>query len=244
MLESNEVIIAVAIGLAIAVPGWLLSYALYRRSRRVKEPSWAIRSHNLIRGQGTRWPNLSVLYRDAAVENLTLSRVLFWNRGAETINQDDMAPGDPLRIETANDAAMLEASIFQTNNAPSQFEVEADRGGQVAKLSFDYLDRNHGAVLQIIHSGTSSDDLKVRGAIKGSGSPEEREVTFYTLEGPRWLLGSARHPIRRKLAVARPFVFSAVVVGFLGFLLYEAYRQGSQSGSVDGGSLVVILILS
>jgi hypothetical protein len=39
-------------------------------------------------------------------------------------------------------------------------------------MNFEYLDKNDGAILQIVHTGKSSADIKIGGTIKGVGKPE------------------------------------------------------------------------
>ncbi|MDZ4339860.1 MAG: hypothetical protein U1B94_06535, partial [candidate division NC10 bacterium] len=154
----------------------VLSFIFYFRSRRAKEPCWAIHSNNLVRDFRAKLPDLNIQYGNEEVENLTVAKVLFWNRGGGTINSDDIAEGDPLRVEATGALRILDAKILQANSPASQFKVRLDRDRNALFLEFDFLDKNHGALLQLIHSGTSSTDLVVKGTVKGGGTPKRKEL--------------------------------------------------------------------
>ena len=51
---------------------------------------------------------------------------------------------------------------------PSQFKI--DQGLQV---SFDYLDRNQGALIQLVHTATDDDNIQLLGSVKGGCSMSE-----------------------------------------------------------------------
>jgi hypothetical protein len=48
---------------------------------------------------------------------------------------------------------------------------------EAAVLSFDFLDGGQGAVLQVIHTGRSSDDISITGTVKGVGNPTRRNIS-------------------------------------------------------------------
>ena len=64
---------------------FILNYAFYRLSIRTKQPSWAINSNNLISGFSAKLPDLDIKYLGKGIENLTISKVMFWNAGNQTI---------------------------------------------------------------------------------------------------------------------------------------------------------------
>mgnify|MGYP001766436755 CR=1 FL=1 len=80
-------IIGVTIGIIGIVIGIFGSYYFYRKSLREKAPCWVIRSNNLVNGFSSKVQNLQVLFKGNQVENLTISKVVFWNNGKETIKK-------------------------------------------------------------------------------------------------------------------------------------------------------------
>lgn len=152
------------VSLAVGVLGVVLTI----RSTRAKRPTWSIHSHNLINASAGAFPRLDIRYGDRRAENLTVSRIAFWNGGTETIGGQDIAEADPLRLVASRRAELLDVGVIAANSQASRFAVGAVEGGKAARLAFDFLDRGQGAVLQAVHTGATSDDLHVEGTIKGA----------------------------------------------------------------------------
>jgi hypothetical protein len=69
--------INVALVILGAVLGALTSYFFYQLGKRLKEPTWAIRSNNLIRrGEGLALPKFDMRYDGVPVQNLTLNQLV------------------------------------------------------------------------------------------------------------------------------------------------------------------------
>ena len=83
------------VSIIVGLVGLVMAYVFYRRSRRAKEPCWAIRTRNLIAGSDSRLNDLEVLFKGHGVQDLWVSRVAFWNEGAETINRADLVATNP-----------------------------------------------------------------------------------------------------------------------------------------------------
>jgi hypothetical protein len=157
--------------------GAIVSYYFYRKSIREKKPCWAISSNNLIKGFGSKIENLQIKFQNTPVEDLTISKLLFWNNGAETILRDDLKTISPLRIVSQTNSTVLDAKLIEENNISSQLNVELDQQENIALLDFDYLDEGHGGIFQIIHTGTSSNDLSITGDIIGAKKINQRAKT-------------------------------------------------------------------
>ena len=83
------------------------------------------------------------------------------------LKKDDIETVNRIRISTTKEVSLLDAKILASNNHSSQFEVNLDEENNCVYLEFDYLDEKQGAVVQVIHTGSSSQDLEVIGDIKG-----------------------------------------------------------------------------
>jgi hypothetical protein len=160
----------------IAVIGLILTCVFYQRSRRITETSWAIRTNNIVSGYTAKLEALQILYSGERVENLSVSRIIFWNSGTETIDRQAITTADPLRIVTLGDTRLLDVKVQQVNNKPCQFSADLAPDKKSAKLGLDYLNRGQGAVIQIIHTGTSSAGIQVIGAIKSAEQPKKRTI--------------------------------------------------------------------
>lgn len=150
------------IGLILAIIGIYLQI----KSTKKKEPVYSIKSNNLLSGSSSTLENLTVAYKDQKVENLTVSKILFYNRGTETITSQDIDTINHLKISSET-CKILDGSILQTTNMSNNFQVRYENKTEYVYIDFDYLDKNQGVVIQIVHTGLSSDDLYVNGDIKG-----------------------------------------------------------------------------
>ena len=84
-----------AIAIVFFVIGLIPAYYFYRKSIRIKEPVYSIKSVNVISDYASKYENLTVSYKGEKVENFTVSKVLLCNRGAETIDRQDIASSCP-----------------------------------------------------------------------------------------------------------------------------------------------------
>lgn len=161
-------------GLILGIVGIILAYAFYRKAKKDKEPYWAIQTVNLIRDYSVELGGVEVLYAGEKVKNLSISKLLFWNHGALTIDRRDIADADPLGIctdqrkqSTDQNIRLLDVKLLAQNHSASQVVVSRSPDKLTAQFVFDYLDRGHGFVVQIVHEGTSSRDIALAAPLKG-----------------------------------------------------------------------------
>jgi hypothetical protein len=152
--------------------GVILAIIFYRVSKREKKPYWSIGSNNLIEGFSSQVPGLEISYNNQKVENLTVSKIVFWNDGKETIHGTDIAEADPLQIIARGNVKILDIKVLKTNSEPSRFCNPDDSELQSSFVTFDFLDKNQGGIIQVIHTGTSSMDISLKGTLKGAGVPK------------------------------------------------------------------------
>ena len=86
---SLDTILAIA-GTVVGILGIVAGYIFYRLSIRTKEPYWSIVSNNLIQDNITQLNDLEVKYKRQKVETVTVSKILLWNKGGETIDRLDI----------------------------------------------------------------------------------------------------------------------------------------------------------
>jgi hypothetical protein len=115
------------------------------------------------------------------LENSTITKILFWNDGKETIRLDDIAQEDPLEINVAEDARILDIRAIQRKPPTNGFEVNLSDDQLSATLGFDYIDKDEGAVIQVIHTGRSGKEISLRGRVAGAGNPNYRGFTEATM---------------------------------------------------------------
>ena len=162
----------------VAVAAIVLSIAFYFKSKRQREPTYSTRSYNVAQNiSPARFESLILSYGETRIENFTVTKVLFWNSGRETIRVEDIAAREPLEIITEGEALILDANVIQRKPSTNGFEVRLSENQSSVELSFEYLDKDEGAVIQIVHTGTSGEDISMRGRIAGGGTPVFKEFT-------------------------------------------------------------------
>lgn len=171
------------IGVCLAVVFGSLTILFYLKSRRIKQPVYAIRSAHLIQNVSERVNRLEVKYAGEIIPNLTSAKIFFWNQGRETIQGSDVAQADPLRIRVAAGLKILEAKVLGSVNSANRCDVSNDTSA--ASLTFDFLDYGEGAVIQVLHTGSHPSDLSVTGTIKGAGKVRERSIRLFRTRPPR-----------------------------------------------------------
>jgi len=200
------------------------------KSLRRKRPSWAVRGSTLIRRGHPGLPDLKILHRDQEVKNVTVSRILFWNRGTETIVRQNIPEHGQLTIRAKEGVNLLNVEVLQDTSGGRQFEHSEDDAREASKLDFEYLEPNQGVVLQVEHTGNSPWDVSVSGHVIGGGDPVLRRVRVISYlplptsaEFDRRLGPRARRRITYGVALAGPalFLIMALALALLNLVLFE-----------------------
>jgi hypothetical protein len=157
--------------------GSALAVYLYKRGNRKRLPRYAIRNTKLIEGAKSRFPKLTVHYDGFGpvsgqdqLENFSGGLVAFWNAGSETIRKEDIAAKDPIVIKGIDGSTILDASVIQANGV-NRFKAILDKRSNAVTITFEYLDRDEGGVIEILHTGLSAQELLIVGTVKGAGAP-------------------------------------------------------------------------
>jgi len=153
-----------------------LSIYFYYKSKKAKLPCYAIKSFNIVEDLVSKFESLEMLYAGQPIKNLTVSKIAFWNAGKDTINNQDIPIAEPLTIHVKKEYQILDAKVLYTKNPANQFIISSSPLFTVAYLSFDYIDKEEGGVIQIIHTGKSDEDIEVHGLIKGAGKIKKKNA--------------------------------------------------------------------
>src|SRR5688500_11435933 len=116
---NNEWVIAIVFFIVGLIP----AYYFYKRGIRIKEPVYSIKSVNLVSDNVVAYENLAVTYKGGKIANFTVSKVLFFNRGAETLYRDNIDTLKHLKIVSNPASNILDARILQVNNLSSDFQI-------------------------------------------------------------------------------------------------------------------------
>jgi hypothetical protein len=148
----------------------IIGVYFYYKSKKEKTPTYFITSKRLIKDFLSEYQSLKVIYNDNPISNLTVSNITFWNDGKEVIDGTDITKAEPLIIKIREGNAFLDAKVIYRSTPANQFDVEYLHKQGIVLMKFDYLGFEDGAVIQILHDASSSNDIEICGTIKGFGS--------------------------------------------------------------------------
>lgn len=152
--------------LILAVLSILVSFYLYFKSKKRKIPIYLIKTFNLIRDRVNKIQEVKIIYSDKPIKNLSITKVAFWNKGNEVINNTDIAPKEPIRIVVTDDYEILNARIVFSKNEANNFSVKQTSDRKSVIIDFDYIFTSEGISLEIYHTGISGKDIKFKGSLK------------------------------------------------------------------------------
>jgi len=228
--------------LVVAVLSIVLATIFYIKSKKVKIPCYAIRSFNIIRDWASRIESLVLLYSNQKIENLTTTKIAIWNAGSDTIRDQDIASADPMKICIKEGNKILDVKTIYEKNPSNQFCCTIAKDQSHVLLNFDYIDKNEGAVIQILHTGQSSEDIEIYGTIKGFGKISRRKY-FLTLpisfkeKITSFLIISTRTRKRRLFAIP---LFIIPIVSAL--MIFPEHEQLSKPPSFIDKILILVVI--
>lgn len=215
------------ISFVIAVMGVALAIVFYIKGKRAKLPYYAIRSANIVSDFGSWMKPLEMRYSSQLIENLTVTKMAFWNAGRDTIDHQDIARADPLTLHVKESYKILDAKILSEKTPANKFSITTSPDQSSLALEFDYIDKDEGAVIQLIHTGKSGEDIDFGGSIKGAGKPirklsEERQFRYRfnrPIKARRITSGTGRSSIRDKIDTLFFFIVMALIIFIPAFLI-------------------------
>lgn len=152
----------------IPVLSLIFAIIIYFKSKKIKKPCYAITSTNIFKELTSKIKSLSILYSEKKIANLTITKFVFWNAGKDIITSSDIAHLDPLRIYSAEECQILNAIVIYEKNKTNDFKVSLIPDQSIINISFEFLGKDDGAVIQIIHTGITNRDIIFSGTIKGA----------------------------------------------------------------------------
>ncbi|WP_039057063.1 hypothetical protein [Enterobacter sp. Bisph1] len=170
-----------SIGSLIGIIGIFIAVLTYFLSRSTHRISVHKTTKELIGLSDSMLPEqVEVLYEGEKVNKLSSTSFILWNSGNKVITKNSLETIDPLRIKIENHAKILRYEIKTINNLTSNISIKPDEEGFFLKLLFDFLEKNNGFHLEILHTGKDS-DIKVAGKVIGVKTPNSTfRSTFFS----------------------------------------------------------------
>jgi len=186
--------------LLLAVFSILISIVIYFKNKKEKIPCKSIQSFPLIQNSLSEIDDVEISFKGQPIENLTLTKIAFWNYGSDTIYKNDIASVDKLRLEMDGAGRFLNAEIHYRSRKTNNASIKLDRQKNLIEINFEYFDKNDGIVIYAYHSGHAK-DVHLKGTIKSvpnitNTSQIEAPIITSTLDRliPEWLERRMRKP--------------------------------------------------
>ena len=165
------------ITLVLAISGIVFTIYYYYKSKKVKIPTYVVRTINLVREKIQKIETVQILYSGEKINNLSISKIAFWNEGRETINFKDVAKSNSLRVVIEKEFNILDCEVLYQKNPANDFNVKVSEDNKRIDISFDYFDFEEGIVLQIFHTGNANSDIKMTGSFKSVNQIKRKEFS-------------------------------------------------------------------
>lgn len=243
-----------ATALIVALAGIPLTYLLAKRSLQVPKLAAAIDFDVLVDpSEDLAQRGLSISFQGEDLERISRTYFALWNSRGDTLVSDDLVARDPLRLQYAEGETPLQARVISTSRRSTDFQAHLK--DEAVELSFAFLDPGDGAVVEILHHGTTPPKLEgsVRGA-KVPMIPKEAALTPSSLDRV-----AESNPVKRFLIVWKgkwlPLLVTAIPLVVLAYFFavdigpdlfsdaslvdYESYDLSTLSGQADFQNAVV-----
>lgn len=161
---SGSEVISYAIGLF----GILVSIVISVRSKRIQEPRFKKLSSVITEKFISNNSGVHIKNGDKKLDILSISKVAFWNDGF-TLKKEEISSKSPFRVELTNEEAQILDAYVEYAEEENDVSCEILEEGKQVIIHFDYLAKNQGLVLKILHTGRGSMDLEVKGSMKNTG---------------------------------------------------------------------------
>lgn len=233
-ISSNPWLILISF--IVTIISMILAILFYLKSRKTRKVEARIRSINLFKNNSEKIDKLSVFYDEKVVSNLTLTKIAFWNDGNDTINGSDIASTDPIKIVVQGEFIILESKIIYVKNESNLIRFADPINNSEVTLEFEYLDALEGVVIQILHTGNRSSDIRILGTIKGIGNINKQHSVKGT---PKWI----KKFLFSKLKLSKKIMGYLIILIGLSFP-FTVYNQIKMKPSGSNEEYILIMILS
>jgi hypothetical protein len=199
-----------------------------------------MRTTSIIKSAKDKIPGLKVTFsgEQDEIQDLSVTQIMFWNDGSETIRKGDV----PSLIRfILTDGKILTANVIQTTTNENKFAIAFNP--LQATITFDYIDRNDGAVFQLFHTSKINDEMRIQGTVMGASRPSRFQVTSQgLLERPKVDMSPAYRAFLSIVLVVGLLAFAGLcVIGLFTDPFTPEYPFRLVNGVILGGLAFVIL---
>ncbi len=160
------------IGFLVTLAALIFSVIVYRRSRRFREPIYYVypARTEIVSQEKTSWMPLQISYLNGSPleKDVTAVNFAFWNKGRREIRPEDIL--EPIKVKIYGEGCkILALRVINMSRDVVNFDfgTSANDPDSEALITFRILEREDGALCQILYEGDPEAEVKVEGTVVG-----------------------------------------------------------------------------
>jgi hypothetical protein len=174
---------------------------------------------------------LKVYFEGKLLErNVTAVNIAFWNAGKTPIKKDEVL--EKLEFRTPKNVPILEVKLTKVSRDVVGLEIDRTKLPEgILPLSWKILEKNDGAVIQVIYAGTANDELSAHSVILG-----QEQIDSIKYPGS---IKSAKEQYANAVDTRNRNAYLVLGLGVMGLAFY-AWKTGIKK---EFGKLDVVYLL-
>jgi hypothetical protein len=146
--------------------GVILAIFFYFKGKKRKTPVYEISDFNIISDNiEKKISDINITYKHKTIKTLTVSKVVIWNSGNQTIKNSDIPKTNRFRIKSYFDCEIYDFDVISKDDEDCALELVKIKNG--IEICFNYLEPGSGFIIKVIHSGIDASNLYVAGKVIG-----------------------------------------------------------------------------
>jgi len=129
-----------------------------------QKPVSVTNSHSIINNLKSDFGELEVLYNKVKIDNLTKTRIYFWNAGRKSIRKFDLVEATPIMLYTPSDIDIYKINYIATPDLGKTLQVK-ETHSKGYMITFDAMQKDDGVYFEVLHSGSESCTVNLIGSI-------------------------------------------------------------------------------
>jgi len=218
---SNNPLMGLA-STVLTLSGVLLAIYFYLASIKERELAYYSDPIKTVVVKSGQASEIEVHYRGRIVSSdVTGVQVLVWNNGEESIHKENIL--SEVKIVTKPSVPILEAKITKLSRMVTQLEINSKLFSEgIVPISWLILEKNDGALIQLIYEGSPDVEIILEGTIEGQAKFTRAELGE-KIKSPTEQLASAVKSKKSRLyeVIVGPFpliyVIILIVIGLIEF---------------------------
>lgn len=156
----------------------ILGIVFYKKQLKIKKPVWTYRTDRLIGKREIFEENMPIFCNKDGLCNVSITKVLFFNYGSETIKKEDVKKH--IRVNFPKDNIIIGQPKILQSSRPEIYLTTTKHDNEII-LNFDFLDQEDGCLIEVVHSSPKKHKQAIL-PFTGRTSPDYTKNTNEFLE--------------------------------------------------------------